>query len=167
MFYVSDKWFCIFRWKLWRNFQLRTTFSILQRQSRGTYHTPRMDYCMLWVGSWDKWFPLFGCIRLREAFPFLLQHTGVILHYAQYDVIFFSKNGRKLNIWCLKRVIDTVIELFALVWFSQKFILFSTLISYFDLWTDRTELLTKLVDCDTRYCSWPFGIVETAYTGIF
>lgn len=80
---------------------------------------------------------------------------------------FFSKNGRKLNIWCLKRVIDTVIELFALVWFSQKFILFSTLISYFDLWTDRTELLTKLVDCDTRYCSWPFGIVETAYTGIF
>lgn len=50
MFYGSDKWLWIFGLKLWRSFQLRTTFSILSKTK--SRNIPHSRAGLLYASSW-------------------------------------------------------------------------------------------------------------------
>lgn len=149
MFYGSDKWLWIFGLKLWTNFQLRTTFSILSKTK--SRNIPHSRAGLLYALSWK-----LGANDFHSLVPFDSEkHSHFCYSICMWfynvpnmmSLFFSSEDGRKLSIWCLKGLIHSMIELFAPEFdFIKKFSFFLLNIkklSCFWLWSDRIRPLTK------------------------
>lgn len=127
VFYSSDKWFQIIGFKLWRNFQPRTTFSILSKSK--SMNIPHSKARLLYALCLDFWANGFHSLVVLYSGKHSYFCYSIYMWFYNapnmMSLFFPSKDGGKLSICCLKRVIHTVIELFVLIWFSQEILFFS------------------------------------------